>query len=128
VALLLDQRGFSEVNLQTAWREKTNQEVAATILGFIRQAALGDPLRPYTERVDRALAKLLARRAWTQPQRTWLQRIGKQLAQEKVVDRASLDEGQFATHGGFQRLNKVFDGQLEALLSELGESIWEQTG
>ncbi len=53
--LLLDQAGYGEVALQTAYRETTNQDVAATIIGFIRRAALGDALVPYAERVDRAL-------------------------------------------------------------------------
>ncbi len=128
VALLLDSKGFSERGLQTAWREKTNQDIAATILGFIRQAALGDALIPYEERVDAALKKLLASQSWTKPQRDWLERIAKQLKKEKVVDKAALDEGQFAAKGGFQRLNKVFDGKLEDILLQLGESIWSSAG
>jgi type I restriction enzyme R subunit len=127
LALALDNAGFSETNLQVAWRDKTNQDIAATILGFIRQAALGDPLVPYEQRVDRAVERILARQAWTKPQRTWLDRIAKQLKKEKIVDRASLDEGQFAVSGGFDRLNKTFDGQLEAILSELGASIWQDS-
>jgi hypothetical protein len=43
--------------------------IAAGIIGFIRQAALGDPLVPYEARGDRALRKILASRAWTTPQR-----------------------------------------------------------
>ena len=128
LALQLDTNGFTERGLQTAWREKTNQDIAATILGFIRQAALGDALVPYQERVDAALKKLLASQPWTKPQRDWLERIGKQLKKEKVVDRAALDEGQFAAKGGFQRINKVFDGKLEDILLQLGENIWPQVG
>ena len=45
--LALDQAGFTEANLATAWRELTNQEIAAGIVGYIRQAALGDALTPY---------------------------------------------------------------------------------
>jgi type I restriction enzyme R subunit len=51
--LALDQRGYSETTLATAWRETTNQEMAASIMGWIRQAALGDPLVPYEQRVER---------------------------------------------------------------------------
>jgi type I restriction enzyme, R subunit len=36
--------------LRTAWREKTNADIAASIIAFIRQAALGDPLVAYEER------------------------------------------------------------------------------
>lgn len=128
VAILLDAKGFSERSLQTAWREKTNQDIAATILGFIRQAALGDALVPYEERVDKALKKLLQSQPWTKPQRDWLERIGKQLKKEKVVDRAALDEGQFAAKGGFDRLNKVFDGKLEQILQQLSEDVWSRVG
>ena len=128
LALILDGAGFSEKNLQVAWRDKTNEDIAASIIGFIRKAALGDPLVPYPERVDRALKKLLAKQAWTEPQRKWLLRIGKQLKQEKVVDRTALDEGQFASEGGFARINKQFDGRLEQLLGELADDIWTRAG
>ena len=33
------------------------------------------------------MQKILASRAWTEPQRKWLERIGKQLEQETIVDR-----------------------------------------
>jgi type I restriction enzyme R subunit len=128
LALLLDGVGFGETKLQVAWRDKTNEDIAATIIGFVRKAALGDPLVPYPERVDRALKKLLAKQAWTDPQRKWLNRIGAQLKKEKVVDRSAFDEGQFASDGGFARLNKQFEGRLEQLLGELADDIWARPG
>jgi hypothetical protein len=51
-------QGFSETNLQVAWREMTNEDIAASIIGFIRQAALGDALVPYGDRVDKAMKKI----------------------------------------------------------------------
>jgi len=41
------------------------------------------------------------------------------------VDKASLDAGQFKAEGGFARLNKVFDGRLEAVLDDLAEQVWK---
>lgn len=70
--ILLDSAGYSEVALRSAWRDATNEDIAASIIGFIRQAALGDALIPYSERVDRALKKILAKQPWTAPQRKWL--------------------------------------------------------
>jgi type I restriction enzyme R subunit len=125
--LLLDQQGFSESNLKTAWMQMTNQEIAASIIGYIRQYALGDPLVPYEERVERAMKKLLASQAWTPPQRKWLERIGKQLKVETVVDTESLDHGEFKAHGGFNRLNKVFNGMLAEILKDINESLWNQS-
>jgi type I restriction enzyme, R subunit len=124
--LLLDTQGFTEKALQVAWQETTNEEIAASIVGFIRQAALGDALVPYGERVDRAIKQILASQAWTPPQRRWLERIGKQLKVEFIVDRESLDQGAFKTDGGgFERLNKTFNGRLEEILSEVGERLWQ---
>jgi len=126
--LLLDEQGYSKVKLRTAWREATNQDVAASIIGFIRQQALGSPLIPYEERVDHAMKRILSSRAWTTPQRKWLERIGLQLRKEVIVDKEALDNGEFRSHGGFKRLNKVFDGKMEEVLGELNETIWQDAG
>ncbi len=126
--LALDQEGFNEKSVQTAWREQKNEDVAATIVGYIRQLALGSPLMPYAERVDRALSRIKKAHKFTDPQTKWLERIAKQVKLETVVDRASLDAGQFKTDGGFARLNKVFDGKLDGLLGELAEEVWKDAG
>jgi type I restriction enzyme R subunit len=126
--LELDQEGFSETSVQTAWRDQKNEDIAATIVGYIRQLALGSPLLPYSERVDRALARLRRTHKFTDPQSKWLDRIAEQVKLETVVDRESLDRGQFQAQGGFARLNKVFDGKLEAVLGELAEEVWRDAG
>jgi len=127
--LALDRAGYTEAALQTAWRETTNQDIAASIIGFVRQKALGEPLVPYTERVDRALKKLLSSQNWTEPQRKWLERIGKQLKVETVMDRDALDRGLFRSQGGgFARLNRQFDGKLGQILSDLKDALWQETG
>ncbi len=121
----LAQEGYTDTNLRTAYQETTNEEIAASIIGFIRQQALGCPLMAYEERVDRALKRILGSHQWTGPQRKWLERIAKQMKQEVIVDRAALDQGAFKRDGGFKHLNKRFDGRLEAILGELHEAAWE---
>ena len=123
--LELDKAGFTETALRTAWRETTNQDIAATIIGHIRHVANGSPLVPYRDRVARAMQKILSSRPWTPPQRKWLERIGKQLEVETIVDHEALDRGEFQSQGGFTRLNKIFDGHLQELLNELTETIWQ---
>lgn len=129
VALTLDAAGYSETYLRTAWRNARQEDIAATIVGFIRAQALGTPLVPYEERVARALRAILhgKRYNWTAPQRKWLERIGKQLKKEIVVDRAAFDEGRFQDLGGFDGVNRTFDGKLGELLGDLQEEIWRDT-
>jgi len=124
----LDEAGFTESYLRSAWKEKTNADIAASIVGFVRQAALGDALVPYAERVDRAIARVLASRAWTGPQRQWLERIAKQLKVETVVDREAIDTGAFQRDGGFRRIDRVFEGKLDEVLTELRGEIWQTAG
>lgn len=128
LALELDRAGFSETNLATAWREMTNQDIAARIVGYIRQAAVGDPLLPYEERVDHALQKILASRTWSTPQRQWLQKIAAQTKANVIVDREALEDPDliFAREGGgFARLDRIFGGELQQILDKFNESIWQ---
>ncbi|MHC5596647.1 MAG: type I restriction-modification enzyme R subunit C-terminal domain-containing protein [Nostoc sp.] len=122
----LDAAGYSQTSLQTAWRETTNEDIAASIIGFIRQAALGDALIPYSERVERAMKKILASQPWNTPQRKWLERIGKQLKAEIIVDCEAFERGEFKSQGGgFERLNKVFGGELENIVINIHENLWD---
>ena len=125
----LDKAGFSETNLAAAWKQTTNQEIAASIIGYIRQAAIGDPLIPFTERVDRALQTMLASRNWPQPQREWLKKLAAQTKANRLVDRAALDDPNLIFKrdgGGFNRLDKIFDGKLEQVLNHFNDSVWQQ--
>jgi type I restriction enzyme R subunit len=124
--LALDGHGYSETNLRRAWSETKNEDIAASIIGFVRQAALGDALTPLDARVKGAMQRILSGRPWTEVQRKWLKRIEEQLLREVVVDRASIDEEPFRADGGFQRLNKVFGGQLESILSDINEELWKK--
>ncbi|MHB0704106.1 type I restriction-modification system endonuclease [Roseomonas mucosa] len=124
VKLALDKLGYSEANLRRAWHDATNEDIAASIVGFVRQAAIGDPLVPFEERVREAMKRIYASQPWTDPQRRWLKRIAEQLEREIVIDREALDREPFEAHGGFRRLNKVFDGKLEAIISDINEELW----
>tara|TARA_R110000868_G_scaffold10357_1_gene51030 strand:- start:15356 stop:18700 length:3345 start_codon:yes stop_codon:yes gene_type:complete len=123
--LELDKMGFSETSLRRAWNDASNEDIAASIIGFVRQAALGDPLIPFETRVQTATKAILAKAKWTDPQKTWLRRIAGQISKEIVVDRDSIDQGTFAAQGGFNRLNRVFNGKLENILSDFNEELWK---
>ena len=131
LVLALDLAGFTEARLATAWRELSNQDVAARIIGYIRQAAIGDALLPYAERVDHALQDLLAKppagKPWTQPQRDWLRRIAAQTKANLLVDRDALDDPDLIFKrdgGGFARLDKLFNGQLQPVLGAFNDALW----
>lgn len=123
VRLLLDNNGYSEATLQAAVRKQTNKDIAASIVGHIRRAAIGEPLVPFEQRVAAAMDNIYASHNWTPAQRKWLERLAKQLIHEVVIDRDFVNQ-RFGDHGGARQLDKVLGNQLDTVLDELGEAIW----
>jgi type I restriction enzyme R subunit len=124
LAALLDAQGFSEATLRRAYGSARNADIAAHIIGFVRQAALGDPLVPYETRVENGLQRILASRSWTQKQRQWLMRIGRVLKAQPVSDPEILSDPLFAQAGGFETVDREFDSRLGEVLKDLNAAIW----
>ena len=128
LALELDQAGFTETNLATAWREMTNQDIAARIVGYIRQAAIGDPLVPYSERVDRALQKMLACRTLDHAAAPVAEKIAAQTKANLLVDREALDDPDLIFKregGGFSRLDSCSMANSSRCWTAFNDSLWQ---
>ena len=123
IKLLLDNAGYTEANLQSAVRNQTNQDIAASIIGHIRRAALGEPLVPFEQRVFQAMQRIYQNHPWRPAQRKWLERLAKQLVHEVIIDRDFVNN-RFAEQGGAKQLDKVLGNQLDSVLDELSEAIW----
>lgn len=125
LALLLDQQGYSEANLRRAYGSTRNADIAAHIIGFVRQAALGDPLVPYETRVENGVQAILNSRQWSAKQRQWLIRIGRALKAQPISDPELLADGAFAQAGGFDAVDHEFDHALGEVLKDLNGAIWD---
>lgn len=126
LAILLDQQGFSEASLRRAYGTARNADIAAHIIGFVRQAALGEPLVPYATRVENAVQRILGQRPWTSKQKQWLQRIGRALKAQPVGDPEMLTDPVFAQFGGFPIVDGEFDNTLGDVLKDLNTAIWDK--
>lgn len=125
IRLLLDQHNYNEASLQSAWRNKTNQDIAASIIGHIRQAALGEALLPFEQRVANAMQRIYGLTNWTQVQRNWLARLAKQFTHEVVLDQQFVNQ-RFNADGGAKRLNVMLGGQLDQVLATFADALWPQ--
>lgn len=125
LVVALEGAGFDEKSLTDAWARKSNHEIAARVLGFVRQAALGDPLVPFDTRVDAAVQRISHQRRLTTVQQDWLKRLAKQVKANIVLDETLINEGPFGQQGGFRRLNQIFDQQLGDVLADMNEAIWQ---
>lgn len=123
IKLLLDGAGYSEAKLQSAVRNQTNQDIAASIIGHIRRAALGEALVPFEQRIAQAMQRIYQSHNWLPAQRKWLERLAKQLVHEVIIDRDFVNQ-RFGEQGGAKQLDKVLGNQLDSVLDELSEAIW----
>lgn len=125
IKLMLDNAGYSEAKLQSAVRNQSNQDIAASIIGHIRRAALGEALIPFEQRIDQAMQTIYQAHAWNTAQKKWLERLAKQLVHEVIIDREFVN-ARFADKGGAKQLDKILNQQLDAVLDELSEAVWPQ--
>lgn len=125
LATLLDGGGFSEASLRRAYGSVRNADIAAHIIGFVRQAAIGDPLVPYETRVENGVNRILGSRDWTPKQRQWLTRIGRALKAQPVGDPEILADPLFAQAGGFEAVDQAFGHRLADVLKDLNGAIWD---
>lgn len=122
--LLLDQKGYNEITLSTAWKSLKNEDLAADIISFIRTLALDTHLVSHEDRIKNAINKIKNSRSWNVTQLKWLDRFEKQLLVETVLTKADLDSKPFSDEGGFTRLNKIFENDLDKILSTLNENLY----
>ena len=123
--LILDRDGFSETKLQTAWREMTNEDIAADIISFIRQKSSGNALISKDERIHKAMEKLKAVHSeFTKVQLNWLMRIEEYLKKETVLNKESFDAAAFKNKGGYNAVNKAFGNNLDAIIDEINEYMY----
>lgn len=116
---------FTERMIGSAWKQARNEDIAARLIGYIRQLALGSPLIPFEQRVDRALKKILASQTWTPPQQKWLERIAKSVKESVVVDETTFSKGAYANQGGFRIVNEAFKGKALDVIHQFEDAVWQ---
>jgi type I restriction enzyme R subunit len=58
-------------------------------------------------------------------QRKWLERLGRQLTHEVVMDTAFVNRA-FEQDGGAKQLDKLLGGELQAVIGSLTDGLWPQ--
>jgi type I restriction enzyme R subunit len=120
----LEEKHYDYKTLKRAYEEMTNQEMAASIIGFIRQQALGTPILSHSMRVEEAVRRLKEENDFNKNQLGWLERIGEQLKRELVIDQESFDREPFKQKGGFKQINKIFGEKLPEIMQRLHTEVY----
>ena len=122
---LLTSKGFTQSKLtQALGGNESNQTYASQIISMIRRSTLGEEISSVEERYQRGLNKILQQRAWTEDQKQWLARLTLFIAKEVVVDKNMIHH-QFAKDGGVKRLSKLLDSDVEKLVDDIHDGLWQ---
>ncbi|WP_199805041.1 type I restriction-modification system endonuclease [Fictibacillus sp. FJAT-27399] len=124
---ILETKGFKQSHLQTAWKQTKNEEIAADIISFIRQAALGEALIDHDTRIKQAMQKVHSLHDWTPRQKKWLERIEKQLIQVPVLAPTPQDafsEEPFLSQGGYKLLRREFGDFIDTVVNTINENLY----
>jgi type I restriction enzyme R subunit len=122
--LALDQAGFNAPMLKSAWKEAKNEDIAADIISFIRTLSLGSSLVSHEDRIKRAVNSIRSMKVWNKIQLKWIDRFELQLLKESILRIEDLDAPPFNEAGGFERLNKLFEDQLEQVIAQLNQNLY----
>ena len=127
--LTLDREGFTTQQLNTAISELTNEEIAADIISLIRRYAIGSALISHEARIRRGVDKLKKAHDFSKQEMSWIGRMEKYLMEESVLNVQVFDEdSRFKSNGGFAKINKIFQNQLEKIVLELNEYLYDDGG
>lgn len=123
--LEMEQAGFSMKKINDSWNKAKNVEITTDIIGVVRTLALGNALIDYKIRLENAFKKLKENHQFTKMEEKWLERIEKYLSREQFIDNESFNTGAFQNEGGYEKINKVFKNQLDSIVDELKEYLFE---
>jgi len=95
------------------------------IISMVKHAARAEePLLTAEERVDRSVQKIFANHSFSIEQQQWMERIRAHLIENLSISKSDFDSIPiFSNDGGWKRANRVFSGDLPALLQQWNEAI-----
>ena len=123
--LELDRNEFTEVQLNSAWKEIKNEDITADIITFIRQQAIGSPLISHEDRIKNAVNKLKKKHNFSKMELDWLGRIEAILLHESILDKETFEVGAFKSKGGYKVINKIFQNKLNEIIAEINDYLYD---
>ncbi|MBP1908445.1 type I restriction-modification enzyme R subunit C-terminal domain-containing protein [Methanolobus bombayensis] len=118
------QQRFTVENLQRAHEVKYSKALVDIISMIKHAASEEEALLTAEERVSNAFSKVTMGKSFTTDQLLWLERIKAHLIANLSIDKEDFDYiPVFADHGGWNRANRVFEGELITLISEFNRAV-----
>lgn len=126
--IVLDQNGFTEQQLNSAWKALKNEDITADIISLIRAEAIGSERMDHNERIKTAVRRLKERHKFSKMEEDWLNRIEKNLLTETILTEESFNSGIFKDRGGFAKIDRIFKNKLKDYIIEINHYLYDDGG
>jgi type I restriction enzyme R subunit len=118
------QQRFTLENLQRAHAIKYSKALVDIISMIKHAASEEEALLTAEERVSNAFTRVTMGKSFTTDQLLWLERIKAHLIANLSIDKEDFDYiPVFADYGGWNKANRVFEGELTTLISEFNRAV-----
>ena len=126
---ILKEEYYDENSLNSAWKESKKEHIAADIISFIRQAALGTELLDHEEKIQRAMREVYKLNNWNTKQMNFLNRIESQLLKTPVLAPTAqeyFDETEiWKQNGGYKLMQSIFKDDIEIIIDTINTSLYQ---
>lgn len=125
--VLMDKEGFTENFLKNAVKSVKKVDIATDLIILIKNMVDNTPLISHEERIKKAILEIRKMKSWNKLQIEWLNRMEKQLLLENILQKEDFDQGAFKENGGFFRIDKIFNNELESIISQINDNLYNIT-
>ncbi len=124
IKAVLDNKGYTEIDLKSAYKALTNEDITANIFVFIKNAIKDLPIVDFNEKVEIVMKRINKLKAWNPKQKRILDLIKKQLLVTSILTYENLNEDIFGEQfGGAERINMTLDEMLNDILNIIQDEI-----
>ena len=123
--LELDRHNFNEKHLNGALKAITSHEITVDIIASIRHYAINSLLISHEERIENAFERLIKEHQFNDSQLKWLNRIKETMLREPVLNEEIFNDGAFKNYGGFNNIDRFFNGRLKEIIQELNKYFYD---
>ena len=121
----LDTYGYSEIKLNTAYKNAKNEDIVMDIITFIRNAiSENNEFISKQEKISKVITEIKKLHRWSTSQSRIIDNIGRHLKSDEYFTKEDLNTGIFRdTYGGAEKIDDMLQGKLDEIMEIIFKGI-----
>lgn len=121
---ILEEQGYKETNLNSAYSKKENVNITADILSYIKNVLKGSPILDKEEKIQDIEKRIKRLNNWNVTQKKIIERIISQLKANGYLTKEDFSSGILKDNlGTYEKINKELQEKLAEIITIINEEI-----